>query len=236
MDHLNIGCRASMRLHPSNFLQSIPQYFDFCAFCALLFPIIVIESHLKMVPALSAFKQTAIEKLAISLNLPGLPLHINTVLLSAGLYFSIYTFIGPWLLRNKAPFDYASLPRTRRVLWNDWTASISQSFINTGMALYLMLFQRADPQSPQERMLGYDSQVATVTAVLCGYFCFHVYQTTKDIDIDGYLMSLHAIASIIGAVLGFVRFFPFIFLKRQSSHFNNLCIRDHLLYSTHLGS
>jgi len=166
---------------------------------------------------LSSIKKHAINGFANFLNLPALPFHVNEVLVSAAFYFTMYTFIGPWLLKNKAPFDYAKLPEARRTLWNDWTASLSQSIINTALAFYIIISQKALPATPQERMLGYDSQVESVVALATGYFVFHLYQTTKDSHLDGYLMILHAIASIVSSGLGFVSSPPPLRIPRTNN-------------------
>ena len=184
-----------------------------------------------MAADLSSVKRDAIASLAATLRLHALPFHFNTICLSASFYFIVYTFIGPWLLQNKAPFDYSKLPRTRQILWNDWTASFSQSVINTALAFYVLFYQRATPQTPQERMLGYDSQIQSVVALGFGYFCFHFYQTIKDSHLDGYLMILHALASAVSVGLGFVSSsFTKGDYNQNSSHFpETLCNLLHAL-------
>jgi len=172
----------------------------------IVLPFLEPHNRSKLIMALfsSALKQEAVQKLASTLQLHALPLHFNTILLTASFYYLMYNFLGPWMLRNYAPFEYSKMSVKNRLRWDEFTASFSQSLMHNTLLFYITFYQKRFAQTPQERMLGYDSQIASVVAFSAGYFLFHFYQVVKDRNIVGPSIVSHGVCGIIILSLGFV--------------------------------
>lgn len=143
------------------------------------------------------------------LNLPGLPPHLPLVLLSAIFYQCVYSFVAPLLWSVLEATDPNSSPREtiRSVYFFNNIVSVTQSFINSVLAVYLLSHPEfRDGLTPNEMALGYHKETARVLAVSMGYFVYHLIGTWMQIGHHGINMVLHAVCALFAVSLGYVSF------------------------------
>ncbi|KAH7387010.1 TLC domain-containing protein [Phaeosphaeria sp. MPI-PUGE-AT-0046c] len=140
------------------------------------------------------------------LNLPGLPTHLPLVILSAIFYQCVYSFVAPLLWSVFEDTDPNSSPgeTIRSVYYFNNIVSVTQSFINSVLAVYLLSHPEfRDGLNPSEMALGYQKETARVLAVSMGYFVYHLIETWMHIGRHGINMVLHAVCALFAVSLGY---------------------------------
>lgn len=143
------------------------------------------------------------------LNLPGLPPHLPSVILSTIFYQCVYSFVAPflWILLEKSDPNSSSRETTRSVYFFNNIVSVTQSIVNSALAVYLL----SHPEfrhglTPQERALGYHKETARALAVSMGYFVYHLVCSWGQMRYHGISMFLHAVCALFAVSLGYVSF------------------------------
>jgi hypothetical protein len=139
-------------------------------------------------------------------NTPGIIEHLPLVVLSAVFYQLVYSFVGPQLFLLLGPRDLKGRSTKLSAYYFCITlVSLSQSFINSALAIYLLLHTGFRSNlTAQERYLGYHVESAKALAVATGYFCFHLVETWVSRGVWGYSMFLHGVCALLAVSLGFV--------------------------------
>jgi hypothetical protein len=144
------------------------------------------------------------------LAIPGIIEHLDCVILSTAFYIAIYNVVGPLLYRVIKPKDFTNRDiKLAEYHWVDNLVSLTQSCINSAIAVYLLVhteFRRT--LTAEERYLGYHWETSRALAVMTGYFCYHLGLTWVSRDIHGWFMFLHGVSAILAVPLGFVSLFP----------------------------
>lgn len=143
------------------------------------------------------------------LNVPGLTTHLPLVILSAIFYQCVYSFVAPFLWSVFEDTDRNSSPTEtiRSVYYFSNIVSVTQSFINSVLAVYLLSHPEfRDGLTPNEMALGYHKETARVLAVSMGYFVYHLIDAWIQIRHHGINMVLHAVCALFAVSLGYVSF------------------------------
>lgn len=151
-----------------------------------------------------------VEPIANALALPSLPLHVHEVLLAATFYAFIDQVISPLLSPYLFPNTYPKLDRRAKVNWGLHVVSFVQSCIINSLSLYVIIFDEErmawrDDENWEKRIWGYTGLTGFTQSVALGYFLWDLYMSARWVEITGWGMLAHAIATCAMFINGFVR-------------------------------
>jgi hypothetical protein len=153
------------------------------------------------IPALSR----AVQPWADYLALPTLPLHIHEILIMAGIYEVINSYVSPMLSSRFFPAQYNKLSRRKKVNWNVHVVSFVQSTLISILALWVMVVdEERKGMDALERVHGYTGAAAMIQAFGAAYFLWDLYITAVYIDLFGVGMLAHAVSALLVYSFGFV--------------------------------
>ncbi|KAH8811665.1 putative polyketide synthase [Xylogone sp. PMI_703] len=144
------------------------------------------------------------QPIANFLSLSALPLHIHHILLMAIFYYIAYRYVLRYISSRLFPRRYPKLSGRLKLDWDLCAVSITQSVINSTIAIVLLLTN--DPQNDmtwQERIWGYQKSTGLALGLCTGYFLFHLFETVIHAKIQGTIFVYHAIACLLLTGIGF---------------------------------
>ncbi|CAK7265830.1 hypothetical protein SEPCBS57363_001778 [Sporothrix epigloea] len=154
------------------------------------------------IPALSR----AIQPLADYLGLEIMPLHIHQILIAALFYTVVQVAVSPLISNYFVPNIYGPMSRSKKVSWDSHVVSLVQSLLINGLALWCIATdqERKNMDSDwKERIYGYVSTSATISAFACGYFLWDLVITLLNFDAFGPGLLAHAFSALAVFSFGF---------------------------------
>ncbi|OCL09642.1 hypothetical protein AOQ84DRAFT_388040 [Glonium stellatum] len=159
-------------------------------------------------------------------NLPALPNHAHQILISLLFYTCAYK-IAPSLFSWLFPSRYGSLNKAKRHECHVDAVSLTQSTINSLMAVVMLYFDtdRKDI-SWVERVWGFNEGNGLVMAISLGYFIWHFVMMALHVHHYGRMMLLHGFAACFVVLYAYrpllIHYGPIFLVYEFSNPFLNL--------------
>nr|OQO26831.1 hypothetical protein B0A51_06492 [Rachicladosporium sp. CCFEE 5018] len=142
--------------------------------------------------------------LSRALHLHTLPLHANTLLLSALTYQTLFSLVSPPLSRRLAPRSYPAFPLKTRLNWDTRVTGLVQAVFICTAALRVIASDPTRVGSTWEtRLWGYSPAAGKVQAWAAGYFLWDILISTRWVDMYGPTALMHAVAAFVVTMIGF---------------------------------
>nr|OQO30715.1 hypothetical protein B0A51_01839 [Rachicladosporium sp. CCFEE 5018] len=142
--------------------------------------------------------------LSRALHLHTLPLHANTLLLSALTYQTLFSLVSPPLSRRLAPRSYPTFPLKTRLNWDTRVTGLVQAVFICTAALRVIASDPTRVGSTWEtRLWGYSPAAGKVQAWAAGYFLWDILISTRWVDMYGPTALMHAVAAFVVTMIGF---------------------------------
>ncbi|OQO06479.1 hypothetical protein B0A48_08262 [Cryoendolithus antarcticus] len=142
--------------------------------------------------------------LSRALHLHTLPLHANTLLLSALTYQTLFSLVSPPLSRRLAPKSYPTFPLKTRLNWDIRVTGLVQAVFICTAALRVIASDPTRVGSTWEtRLWGYSPAAGKVQAWAAGYFLWDILISTRWVDMYGPTAVMHAVAAFVVTMIGF---------------------------------
>ena len=145
------------------------------------------------------------QPIADRLSLQTLPLHIHEILLAAGFYHVVFTYISPALSRLLFPATYPRLLLRTKINWDIHVASMFNSVFICSIALYVLLNdEERKNMNAGERIWGYTGAMGMTQAFAAGYFAWDTWASALYLEVTGPGALAHAVSALIITSMGFV--------------------------------
>jgi hypothetical protein len=148
--------------------------------------------------------------------LPSLPQHAHEVLFAIGLYSLTMGVVSPAVSSVLVPKTYKGFDRRTRISWDIHFVSFVQACIVNALSFYLIFYDEErkawrGEENWEKRIWGYTGMTGFTQSMALGYFLWDLYMCLRYLNIFGWGMVVHAVASVGMFTFGFVGFSIFGF-------------------------
>lgn len=145
------------------------------------------------------------QPIADRFSLQTLPLHVHEILLAAGVYHVIYTYLSPTLSNQLFPATYPRLSLRTRINWDIHMVSMFNSIFICSIALWVLLKdEERRTMNAEERIWGYTGAMGMTQAFAAGYFAWDTWASALYLEVTGPGALAHAVSALVITSLGFV--------------------------------
>lgn len=145
------------------------------------------------------------QPIADRFSLETLPLHAHEILLAAGIYHVIFTYLSPALSRYFFPATYPRASLRIKINWNIHIVSMFNSVFVCSLALWVLLNdEERKNMNAEERIWGYTGAIGMTQAFAAGYFAWDTWASAFYLEVTGPGALAHASSALIITSLGFV--------------------------------
>ncbi|KAF1825767.1 DUF887-domain-containing protein [Dissoconium aciculare CBS 342.82] len=157
--------------------------------------------------------------------LPSLPQHAHEVLFAIGLYSFTMGVVSPAVSNVLVPKTYKGFDSRTRISWDIHFVSFVQACIVNALSFYLIFYDEErkawrGEENWEKRIWGYTGMTGFTQSMALGYFLWDLYMCLRYLNIFGWGMVVHAVASAGMFTFGFRPFIHFwcpVFLLHELS-------------------